>query len=551
MKLFLDISNSQYATDIFTICEDYLRNVTRSNESGIHQKFIDADITPQELQKSSLACFEAILKQITISHDKNINEDKIYRMCELIVNSLCSTEQQFNFEIETLPIVVLKISCLKLIVNLDLKFTLKFIGELIGICKSFSLILSCDDTVKRPVKLYPSQHSIVDTNDKTNNDNQRQRGKKNFNNNKKFTNSRNNNDGIYPFAQYKTSDSEFSDVDSMMSNSNRYKLTKLRFNSLSLLFSICWNVDNRTIIGYWQSLMSSDENSNSIISSSFSKDPSPKCRILSLQILICLIKKCRNFLMQADNKDKPPMTFTPFSISLGNTICSLYDQLSQCLSKEGNLTVLAQILKCISTFVTVTSFSRLSQGVVTKFMDHVKILIRHKDPTIQVASLIVVKNLISIKNVIPEIYESVEIPRNSKIEFNWKKFDGLLKNDVETGIEGNVEYDEEEEDDENKAIETKTDYQMSWLLRIVFEYLGVFNNTASTSASVKIECMQILSQSSVHTTLLRYCMKETSQALINSLSSGADEKLYASKSLECIGQSMNVYLTEGGIKYHF
>jgi hypothetical protein len=255
--------------------------------------------------------------------------------------------------------------------------------------------------------------------------------------------------------------------------------------------------------------------------------------------------------MQADNKDKPPMTFTPFSISLGNTICSLYDQLSQCLSKEGNLTVLAQILKCISTFVTATSFSRLSQGVVTKFMDHVKILIRHKDPTIQVASLIVVKNLISIKNVIPEIYESVEIPRNSKIEFNWKKFDGLLKNDVETGIEGNVEYDEEEEDDENKAIETKTDYQMSWLLRIVFEYLGVFNNTASTSASVKIECMQILSQSSVHTTLLRYCMKETSQALINSLSSGADEKLYASKSLECIGQSMNVYLTEGGIKYHF
>lgn len=533
----------QFVSEILSTCDDYMQIVNQSSEPGSHQKFIDADITPQELQKSSLSCFEAILRQLSSSQQKNVDDDKISGMGEVIVNSLCSTEKQFNFEIETLPIVVLKVSCLKSIVHLSQKFTLKFIGELIGICKSFSLILSCDETVKRPVKLYPSQHSIVDTNDRSNNDNQRQRGKKNFN--KKLTNSRNNNESANPFAQYKTSDSEFSDADSMMPNSNRYKLTKLRFNSLSLLLSICWHVDNRTIIGYWQSLMSPDEQSCSVISSSFSKDPSPKCRILSLQILICLIKKCRNFLMQADNKDKAPMTFTPFSISLGNTICSLYDHLTQSLSKEGNLTVLAQLLKCISTFVTATPFSRLSQGIVTKFMVQVKRLVQHKDPTIQVASLIVAKNLISIKNITPEIFEIVQIPKNSKIEFDWKKFNGILKSDVEAEMEGDVEFEEEEDNEDSKVIETKSDYKMSWLLCIVFEYLGVFNSPPSTSGSVKIECLQILSQTSVHTTLLRSCMNETSKALVNSLSSGADEKLYACKSIESIGQSINVYFTEG------
>lgn len=235
------------------------------------------------------------------------------------------------------------------------------------------------------------------------------------------------------------------------------------------------------------------------------------------------------------------MAFTPFSIALGNTLCNLYNQLNQALTKEGNLTVLAQILKCISTFITATPFNRLSTGIIPKLIDQIRALSHHKDPTVQVAALIVIRNIISIKNMTNEMYESLQIPKNSKIEFDWKKFDGLLKSENEANEE-----EEELEDDEDIAITNKSnqDYQVSWLLQTVFKNLGV-GSPPSSSSPVKIECLQILAQTSIHYTLLQYCLKETEEALIHSLSSGNDEKLYGAKSLESLGQSMNAYLTEG------
>lgn len=478
----------------------------------------------------------------------NSQDDKIFRIGEIVVNSLCTIDENVKFENESLSTVTLKISCLKAIVNSNHKFTVKYLGELIGICKTFSTLLAFDESVKRPKKLYPSQHSIVDqTSSRVTETAKTTQNRKKSSNKKSTPTQKPPNNEINPmlFGYYKTSDSDFSDVESM-GNSSRYKMTKLRFNSLSLLFSICWIIDNKTIFGYWQSMLSStDEDSSSAIVYAFQKDPSPKCRILSLQILICLVKKCRNFLMQADNKDKLPMTFTPFSIALGNTICNLYIQLTQAMSKEGNLTVLAQILKCISTFITATPFSRLTAGILSKFMDQIRILSHHKDPTIQVAALIVIKNVISIKNMTNEMYESLQIPKNSKIEFDWKKFDGLLKNENET----NQDEEEEIEEDEDvvEVSDSKQDYQLSWLLKIIFKNLGVLG-TASTSSPVKIECLQILGQTSFHYTLLQYCLNETEKALINSLSSGNDEKLYGAKALESFGQSMNAYLTEGEMK---
>lgn len=235
------------------------------------------------------------------------------------------------------------------------------------------------------------------------------------------------------------------------------------------------------------------------------------------------------------------MAFTPFSIALGNTICSLYSQLTQTLTKEGNLTVLAQILKCISTFITATPFNRLSSDIIPKLMEQIRVLSHHKDPTVQVAALIVIRNVISIKNMTNEMYESLQIPKNSKIEFDWKKFDGLLKSENEV----NEDEEEIEEDEDVEPVkESSNEYQVSWLLKSVFRNLGV-NNSPSISSPVKIECLQILAQSSIHFTLLQYCLKETEGALIQSLSSGNDEKLYGAKALESLGQSMNAYLTEG------
>lgn len=55
-------------------------------------------------------------------------------------------------------------------------------------------------------------------------------------------------------------------------------------------------------------------------------------------------------------------------------------------------------------------------------MKYVKQLVRHKDPTVIVASLMVMGNLISITDMTAEIYELVEIPK-SNLKFDQKTID--------------------------------------------------------------------------------------------------------------------------------
>lgn len=107
-------------------------------------------------------------------------------------------------------------------------------------------------------------------------------------------------------------------------------------------------------------------------------------------------------------------------------ITSMYEKLTQALVKEGDLTVLAQILKCLTVFIQATPFHRLKSGLVGNFVKYVRLLVRHKNPTVKVAALMVMGHLISISDITTEIYELVEIPK-SNIQFDRKTIDESIR----------------------------------------------------------------------------------------------------------------------------
>jgi hypothetical protein len=119
---------------------------------------------------------------------------------------------------------------------------------------------------------------------------------------------------------------------------------------------------------------------------------------------------------------------------------------------------------------------------------------------------------------------------------------------------GDLEFDEEEDFEldvvlqkTNNAIETT---KMSWLLKNVLENLGVSNGTIkipSPATSVRIESLQVLTALTSHYPLLKDHLSSISMALLLTLqdSSPADEKIYASRTLESLGSSMTNYLSQG------
>jgi hypothetical protein len=283
---------------------------------------------------------------------------------------------------------------------------------------------------------------------------------------------------------------------------------------------------------------------------------------VALQTIIQLLKISKPFLIQAENKEVRS-TFTPFSVTLGNMITFTYEVLTQALVKEGDFTVLTQILKCISIFITVTPFHRLKNGIVSGFIKFVRILLRHKDPTIKVAALIVIKNLISLPDMTSEILEIVEIPK-SKIEFNWRKIDESLRSshpkDEDELIDLDFEMDEDEEIEEGNVEESMsqlniTATKMPWLLQTILENLGIYKGILklpSIALSVRIESLQVLAAMSSHYLLLKDHLLPISMALSRSLQDATfDEKFHASRALEFIGSSINNFLSQGKLINQF
>lgn len=199
----------------------------------------------------------------------------------------------------------------------------------------------------------------------------------------------------------------------------REKESKLRLAALNLLSVIGKNVKKKSLFGYWHVLFPTDDLTPTSVGllNCVLCDPSPRSRLTSLQAASTILYGTKPFLTQAELVDKPPSSFMPFSIALGNRIRVMYATLAKALATENSYTVLPQILKCLAILIQSTTFQRLRKlcAIVCDTISLIKRLVYHKDPTVRVAALIVMEFLIVGNETTSEITEYLGL---SKIEID-------------------------------------------------------------------------------------------------------------------------------------
>ena len=183
-----------------------------------------------------------------------------------------------------------------------------------------------------------------------------------------------------------------------------------------LIGTLAQHVEKRIMFGYWHALFPDETRTPATVSllNCVLRDPSPKCRIAAIQATSFLLYKSKPFLIQAESSKKPLVSFTPFSVTLGNMVIEMYAMLTQALTLESDLTVLTQLLKGLTVFIQATPFHRLRVGIASRFVKIVRPLVRHRDPTIKVAALMVMGFLISVADMTEEIAGLVGIKRLAK-----------------------------------------------------------------------------------------------------------------------------------------
>uniref|UniRef100_A0A182K443 HEAT repeat-containing protein 6 n=1 Tax=Anopheles christyi TaxID=43041 RepID=A0A182K443_9DIPT len=359
---------------------------------------------------------------------------------------------------------------------------------------------------------------------------------------------------------YHTSDSDFSETEatSPRAQVERHRSAKLRQGALMLIGTLAQHVEKRIMFGYWHALFPDETRTAATVSllNCVLRDPSPKCRIAAIQATSFLLYKSKPFLIQAESSKKPLVSFTPFSVTLGNMVIEMYAMLTQALTLESDLTVLTQLLKGLTVFIQATPFHRLRTGIASRFVKIVRPLVRHRDPTIKVAALMVMGFLISVADMTEEIAGLVGIKKLSLVPTgNVARSKPVAKAfDLEVSQEEHEEeeaLDSEPEDDllrPSRATQVdnfndkSNEGESSWLLHVALENLGV-NGVACSVMPVRMECLQVLCAMASHFSLLADHLPMVAQALVNAFGDPLSEiKLYAGRLLDLLGHAIHTAL---------
>lgn len=139
-------------------------------------------------------------------------------------------------------------------------------------------------------------------------------------------------------------------------------------------------METRILFGYWHALFSTEPitTGSVVLLNCIIKDPNPRCRVAALQATSTILFGSKAFLTRAECTDKPPTSFMPFSIALGNMILMMYSTITQAIANESSLPVLTQILKCLFVLIQATPFNRLKSGFVNKFVQYIRKLVYHQ-----------------------------------------------------------------------------------------------------------------------------------------------------------------------------
>uniref|UniRef100_A0A336LVX6 HEAT repeat-containing protein 6 n=1 Tax=Culicoides sonorensis TaxID=179676 RepID=A0A336LVX6_CULSO len=195
-----------------------------------------------------------------------------------------------------------------------------------------------------------------------------------------------------------SSDSEHSDTESPQSHTRQ----RLKANMLTLLLTMCQVTDKSKLITNWYTFFG--EHPSISLLSVMKTDTSAKCRSMALQTASIIIFKVRQYLQHAELGENSPYSFTPYTVSLGISMKYIYETLNEILGKESHITVITQILKCLCTLISATTYNHVMIPIIKKYLNHTRQLLKHKDLTIRVACLSVIEAFLGSNGITKALY---------------------------------------------------------------------------------------------------------------------------------------------------
>ncbi|XP_062868208.1 HEAT repeat-containing protein 6 [Trichomycterus rosablanca] len=222
---------------------------------------------------------------------------------------------------------------------------------------------------------------------------------------------------LYPSWKKGSSDSEFSDPEGGMQSKLRLYQARVRQSALHCFLALVRCVDKRVLYGYWSSFIPDTPGIGSPPSLTLVtitlKDPSPKVRAASLQVLSAFLEGSRQFLSVAEDTGAPRQAFTPFSATLAASLRELHRCLLLALLAESSSQTLTQVIKCLAHLVSSVPYKRLKPGLLSPVWKQIRPYIRHRDVNVRVSSLTLLGALLSAQAPLPEVQLLLQQPGSS------------------------------------------------------------------------------------------------------------------------------------------
>ncbi|NWY04485.1 HEAT6 protein, partial [Nothoprocta ornata] len=214
-----------------------------------------------------------------------------------------------------------------------------------------------------------------------------------------------------------SSESEYSDAEGGIQSKTRSYQAKVRQGALACFLSAIKSIEKRILYGYWSAFVPDGPGIGSPQSVSLMtialKDPSPKTRACSLQVLSAILEGSKQFLSVAEDASDHKRAFTPFSVTVASSIRELHRCLLLALVAESSSQTLTQIIKCLANLVSNAPYNRLKPGLLTRVWNQIKPYICHKDVNVRVSSLTLLGAIVSIQAPLPEVQLLLQQPSSS------------------------------------------------------------------------------------------------------------------------------------------
>ncbi|XP_041912084.1 HEAT repeat-containing protein 6 isoform X2 [Alosa sapidissima] len=213
---------------------------------------------------------------------------------------------------------------------------------------------------------------------------------------------------------WRSSESEYSDTEGGINAKLRLYQMRVRQGSLHCFLSLVKCVDKRVLFGYWSAFIPDTPAIGGPPSLTFLtvvlKDPSPKVRAGSLQVLSSLLEGSRLFLSAAEDTSTPRQAFTSFSATLASSLRELHRSLLLALMAESSSQTLTQVIKCVAHLVCNTPYHRLRPGLLSPIWKQIQQYVHHRDVNVRVSSLTLLGALVSAQAPLPEIQQLLQQP---------------------------------------------------------------------------------------------------------------------------------------------